>query len=101
MQPLPPQAIKPFVDVVTRVRVETSSRLSVATETFSIEAMVRGYHVYQDSWDADIGEQLPPCKREPGNRFAVAAGGETVSLVPKISSVCSSFCCVVVQFSVE
>ena len=38
----------------------------MATETFIIEAMVRGYHVYQDSWDATIGKQLP-CKREPGN----------------------------------
>jgi len=28
--------------------------------------MVHGYHVYQDSWDAAIREQLP-CKREPGN----------------------------------
>ena len=39
--------------------------------------MVRGYHVYQDSWDAAVGEQLPPCKlkREPVNRkdlYAVA-----------------------------
>jgi len=32
----------------------------------NIEAMVCGYHVYRDSWDAAIGEQLP-CKREPGN----------------------------------
>jgi len=46
----------------------------MATETFSIEAMVCGYHVYQDSRDAAIKEQLP-CKREPGNHkdpFAVA-----------------------------
>ena len=81
---------------MTRVRVETSSRLSLATKTFSIEAMVRGYHVYQDSWDATIREQSPPCKREPGNHkdlFAVAAvHGETVSHVPKkILSVCSMF----------
>ena len=77
---------------MTHVRVETSSRLSLATKTFSIEAMVRGYHVYEDSWDATIGEQSPPCKREPGNRkdlFTVAAvHGETIGHVPKkISSV--------------
>ena len=46
-----PHATKPFIVVVTGVRVETSSRLSLATEMFSIEAMVRGYHVYQDSWE--------------------------------------------------
>jgi len=38
----------------------------MATETFSIEAKVRGYHMYQDSWDAAIREQLP-CKRQPEN----------------------------------
>ncbi len=37
------------------------------TETFSIEAMVRGYHVYQDIWDAALGVQLS-CQREPRNR---------------------------------
>jgi len=26
------------------------------------------YHVYQDSWDAAMGEQLP-CKREPENCY--------------------------------
>jgi len=47
-------------------RVETSWLAEIATEIFSIEAMVHGYSVYQDSWDAAIGEQLP-CKKEPGN----------------------------------
>jgi hypothetical protein len=32
-------------------------------ETFSIEAMVRGYHVYQDIWNATVGEELY-CQRE-------------------------------------
>ena len=44
---------------------------TVATETISIEEMVRGHHVYQDRWDSAIR----PCTREPGNRkdpFAVA-----------------------------
>jgi len=33
---------------------------------FSIEVMAYGYHVYQDSWDAILGEELSS-KREPGN----------------------------------
>lgn len=70
--------------------------MATSTCTFSVEAMVRGYHVYQDHWDAAIGERLP-CKREPGNRkdpFAVAVvrSRDTVGHVPKkISSVCSMF----------
>ena len=58
--------------------------------------MVCGYHVYQDSWDAAIGEQLP-CKREHGNHkdpFTVVVLRSTVTAghVPKkISSVCSMF----------
>ena len=54
-------------------RVETSWLAEIATEAFIIEAMVHGYHVYQDSWDAAIREQLP-CKREFWNcsYFAVA-----------------------------
>ena len=67
-----------------------------SNETFSIEAMVRGYHVYQEIWDAALGEQLT-CSRETGNRqdpFAVAVVRSlvTVGHVPKkISSVCSMF----------
>ena len=33
---------------------------------FSIQAMVQGYHVYQDEWDAVIGEVLQ-CRKETGN----------------------------------
>ncbi len=64
--------------------------------TFEVEAMVRGYHVYQEMWDASIHEELV-CAREPGNRrdpFAVAVvkSDYTVGHVPlKISSVCSIF----------
>ena len=36
--------------------------------SFSVEAMVRGYHVFQDIWTAVVGEEFP-CKREAGNRF--------------------------------
>ena len=43
--------------------------------SFSVEAMVRGYHVYKDIWLLfNLGEELP-CQHEGGNRadpFAVA-----------------------------
>ena len=42
--------------------------------SFTIEAMVRGHHVYRDVWHATKAEQLP-CQREIGNvadPFAVA-----------------------------
>ena len=63
---------------------------------FSVSLMVRGYHVYQDEWEAVLGEVLS-CQREPGNRhdpYAVAAvsSGRTVGHVPrKISPICSIF----------
>jgi len=34
------------------MRVETSRLAEMATDTFSIEAIVRGYHGKQDSWGA-------------------------------------------------
>ena len=43
-------------------------------ETFAVESMVRGYHVYQEIWIAAVGEELP-CVRETDNhrdQFAVA-----------------------------
>ena len=64
--------------------------------SFSVEAMVRGYHVYRDIWIAAVGEVLP-CEREPTNTvdcFAVAVknGLDIVGHVPKkISSICSVF----------
>ena len=33
---------------------------------FTVNAMLRGYHVYQDMWEVNIGEILP-CTREVGN----------------------------------
>ena len=35
---------------------------------------MRGYHIYKDIWEANVGEELP-CQRESGNHadpFAVA-----------------------------
>ena len=63
---------------------------------FEIESVIRGYHIYKETWDAVIGEELV-CERDVTNhhdRFAVAIckTGSTVGHVPrKISSVFSLF----------
>ena len=62
---------------------------------FTVEALVRGYHVYKDVWEAQLTEELP-FQRESGNTydpFAVAIKKATVTVghVPrKISSAFSS-----------
>ena len=63
-------------------------------ESFSVEAMVRGYHAYKDVWAAVHGEELS-CQREVGNRFdsfavAIMRDETVVGHVPKIS-VCSLY----------
>ena len=64
--------------------------------SFTVEAMVRGYHTYKDIWAASLGEELP-CQREPSNRsdrFAVAVlkTRTVVGHLPrKISSICSLY----------
>ena len=64
--------------------------------TFSVEAMVRGYHVYKDIWAALVGEHLP-CRRKTtilADHFAVAImkGENVVGHIPrKISNACSIF----------
>ena len=46
--------------------------------SISVEAMVRGYHVYKDTWATAVGEELPS-QRQDGNFFAVAvARGEAI-----------------------
>ena len=32
--------------------------MAMATTTYEMEAMIRGYHVYVTVWDAQIGEEL-------------------------------------------
>ena len=65
-------------------------------EEYSLNLCVRGYHIYQDVWEAVIGETLQ-CVREPENthdRYAVAVkkDGVVVGHLPKkISRVCSLF----------
>ena len=64
--------------------------------SFSVEAMVRGYHAYKAIWTPVHGEELP-CKTEDSNwvdAFAVAVVKDeaVVGHVPKkISSVCSLY----------
>ena len=67
----------------------------MARESYTIEAMVHGYHVYKEVWCAAVGEELF-CVREVNYRdpFAVAVirSGVVVGHVPrKISSVCWMF----------
>ena len=64
--------------------------------TFSVEAMIRGHHVYKEIWIPVEGEILS-CMREVGNSrdpmaVAVKKGSDVVGHVPrKISAVCSIF----------
>lgn len=67
------------------------------TYSFAVNAMVRGYHVYSNIWDASMSEVLP-CEREIDNRrdpFAVRVskpGTGTVGHLPRlISAACSVF----------
>jgi len=59
-----------FIDLAAAV----NTRNLEGMPTFDVQAMVRGYHVYQHVWDASIHEELP-CAREADNLqdpFAVA-----------------------------
>ena len=65
----------------------------VMSESFTLQSMIRGYHVYKEVWDAVVGETLP-CQQEGGNThdpYAVATmkGRLIVGHVPReISAVC-------------
>ena len=46
-----------------------------ASRSFSVQAMVCGYHIYKTIWEATIDGELLACEREVGNihdTFAVA-----------------------------
>ena len=54
---------------------------------FECECMVRGYHKYNDVWEAEVGTTLQ-CQRETGNphdiyAVAVLKSGVIVGHVPK------------------
>ena len=44
----------------------TRVKMSEAVGSFSREAMVRGYHIYNSIWEAYVGEELS-CQRDEGN----------------------------------
>ena len=51
-----------FIDLAAAV----NTRNLEGMPTFDVQAMARGYHVYQHVWDASIHEELP-CAREADN----------------------------------
>ena len=63
---------------------------------FACESAVRGYHIYQEIWEASCGQTFP-CLREEGNPFdpfavSVVRAGSIIGHVPKnISAACSLF----------
>ena len=63
---------------------------------YCCDSAVRGYHIYQDIWEANYGELLS-CTRETGNVFdpfavCVQKDGDIVGHVTrKISAICSLF----------
>ena len=64
--------------------------------TFSVHAMVHGYHVYKLIWDATFDDDVLPCEREVGNPHDTSTvaitKGTVVGHVPrKISTICSIF----------
>ena len=69
---------------------------SIGGRAFSIDSVVRGYHIYKEIWDADIGSELP-CYQESSNsedRYAVALMDDehVVGHVPRtISFICHLF----------
>lgn len=64
--------------------------------TFEFESCIRGYHVYQKVWKAEIGETLE-CVTEDNNPYdknavAVLRDGEVIGHIPRTNSkVCRFF----------
>lgn len=66
----------------------------MATYSFTVESMVRGYHVYSSIWEAEIDEILP-CLRETNylkDPFAVSVVKSSVGIVGHIPRLISSAC---------
>ena len=40
--------------------------VTMADERFSVDSAVRGFHIYKDIWNSEIGELLM-CEKELGN----------------------------------
>ena len=66
---------------------------------FFVQAMVQGYHIYQNIWDAACDGELLNCERYIGNphdpsAVAVKKGTTVVGHVLRIiSTICSIFVC--------
>lgn len=82
--------------IVRMVREARGASKMSELQSYEVEAIVRGYHVYGAVWEAPVG-QILPCQQEGGNihnpyAVAVVEGGVTVGHVPRaISSVCYLF----------
>ena len=70
--------------------------LSGMVESYEVESVVRGYHIYKDIWSAAVGT-IPPCRQEsfsPHDSYTVAIIKDDVVVgqVPRnISVACSAF----------
>ena len=69
---------------------------NMAVFSFNIEAMVRGYHVYQSIWDAAVDGENLECFREinihdPSAAVIRKSGSVVGRVLRAISAVCSSF----------
>ena len=63
---------------------------------FTVDAMIRGYHVYKEVWDSEVGEMLS-CEAERNNihdrnAIAIKKSNDVVGHLPKkISLICRLF----------
>ena len=84
------------VTIACRIPRFDDLMVSIGGIAFSIDEVVRSYHIYKDMWSADIGFELP-CYSESSNCedcYAVAVMDDThvVGHVPrKISFICCLF----------
>ena len=63
-------------------------------DSFTVELVIRGYHVYEEVWSSVIGEVLV-CRRDTRNRhdpFAVATCKDTTQWRPPVTSAFSQTC---------
>ena len=56
-------AARPTMD---RSSVSTNTNRRRSASWFAVEAVVKGYKAYKDSWDAVLGEEMP-CQKDVGN----------------------------------
>ena len=73
-----------------------TSRVMDDVHSFEVESCIRGHHVYKESWNPFIGEELD-CRHElsnPADTYAVATmrDAAVVGHIPrKISAICALF----------